>query len=119
MRNKLWVAVLALGLAGALPPVLRAADVTEAKQDQDEVKVKLEDCPQTVQDTLKKEAGSGTIKAIVKENENGKTIYSADVVIDGKTHEINVAEDGKLISNDIEKEKGDKDDKEETGEHKG
>ena len=76
-------------------------------QDSKEEKVKLEDCPQAVQDTLKKASAGGKIEEIEKETENGKTVFEAEVVIDGDEYEVKVAEDGKLLS---KKQENDDDD---------
>lgn len=81
MRNGMFVAVLGLSLAGAMPLALQAADAPTAQKDQGEVKVELKDCPQAVQDTIKKEAGSGTITEVTKDTEDGKLVYSAEVKI--------------------------------------
>ncbi len=121
MRNGMILGVLGLSLMAAAPTGLRAADApVETKEDEGEVKVKMEDCPKAVQETLKKEAGSGTIKEIVRETEKGKLIYSADVVIDSKPYEINIAEDGTLISKEIDTEDDTKDGQkgDKKGEHK-
>src|SRR5205823_180422 len=82
---KRWILLAALGLcpAMAITSSALAADMKDEKGD-NEVKVKLEDCPKPVQDTLKKQVGSGTIKDIDKETEDGKTVYEADATIDGK-----------------------------------
>src|SRR5438128_502478 len=63
----------------------------EKNADEGEVKVTMAECPPAVQETLKASSAGGTIKEIVKEEEGGKLIYSADAVIGGKTYEINVA----------------------------
>jgi hypothetical protein len=75
--------------------------------------VKFDDCPAAVKATLTAEAKGAKIESVDKETDDGKTIYEADVTIDGKNHEIKVAEDGKLISNKIDDEDEGKDKKEE------
>ena len=74
------------------------------------VKVKLEDCPKGVQDTLTKEAQGGQITVIDKEEEDGKATYETDVVINGKNYEIRVAADGTLIGKKLDDEKDEKKD---------
>jgi hypothetical protein len=102
MKPWILVAALAFGLPGMALMEACTGTATPANSAGVEIKVKFEDCPQAVQDTIKKEAGSGTIKDIDKETENGKLIYSAEVLIDGKLHEVNVEPDGKLISNKLD-----------------
>ena len=99
--------LLALTVMGAIACFGCASLSAEEAQDSKEQKVKLEDCPQAVQDTIKKAAAGGKIEEIEKETENGKAVYEADVVIDGDEYEVKVAEDGKLLS---KKQENDDDD---------
>ncbi|MCI0746747.1 MAG: hypothetical protein L0Y58_15200 [Verrucomicrobia subdivision 3 bacterium] len=81
-----------------------------------EEKVKLSDCPAAVQKTIKENANGGKILEIEKETKkDGTVVYEAEVKkSDGKTIEIEVAEDGKLLSvedeDDEDDDKGDDDD---------
>lgn len=84
----------------------------EAKEEKD-VKLAVADCPKAVQDGLKAQAGAGKIGDISKEDEDGKTTYEADVVIDGKEYEIKLAADGSLISKKLEDAEDEKDQKDE------
>lgn len=85
----------------------------EDKEDADdgegsEVEVKLADVPAAVRKTLQEQAKGATIDTVEKQiGKDGKTTYEADVVIGGKEHEVKVAEDGKLISNEPEDEDDD------------
>lgn len=118
MSNKLLLGCLSLVMIGALPVIVSAADAPATTQEQPDVKVKLEDCPKPVQDTIKQAVGQGTIKAIEKENEDGKQVYGVDAVIDGKPYEIKVAPDGKLLSKKIDDDHDEKDDKDDNhGKH--
>ena len=110
-----WILILvaALGLT-AFTTVGRAED--KEKEEGNEVKVKFDDCPAAVKATFTAEAKGGKIETVDKETDDGKTIYEADVTIDGKNHEIKVAEDGKLISNKIDEEDEGKDKKDEKDE---
>lgn len=68
-----------------------------------ETTVTMNDLPPAVRATLEKEIAGGKISEIEKETKGGKVVYSADAKIDGKEYEIAIAEDGKLISKEIEK----------------
>lgn len=68
-----------------------------------ETTVTLNDLPPAVRATLEKETAGGTVTEIEKETKNGKVVYSADAKIDGKEYDIAIAEDGKLISKELEK----------------
>jgi uncharacterized membrane protein YkoI len=72
-------------------------------KDEDEQQVSIEQVPAAVKATI--EAQGGTIKNIERETENGKTIYGAELIINGQEVEIKVADDGTLLG----KEAGDKD----------
>jgi hypothetical protein len=76
-----------------------------------EEKVKLEDCPQAVQKTIKDNADGGKILEIEKEtNKDGTVTYEAEVKkADGTVIEIEVAADGKLIDVEVEDDEDDKD----------
>ncbi|HSU67897.1 MAG TPA: hypothetical protein VLJ39_13560 [Tepidisphaeraceae bacterium] len=102
-----WIIVLAMVVAfvGASMAV-RAAD--EKKEEGKEVKIKFSEAPEAVQKTLKEVSKGAKIETIDKEEDAGKTIYEADAVIDGTNYEIKVAEDGKLISKNVDKEENEK-----------
>jgi hypothetical protein len=51
-----------------------------------------------VRTTLARQAAGGRVVAVVAEAANGKLIYSADVAIAGRIHQVNVAADGTLIA---------------------
>jgi hypothetical protein len=110
MRNR-WIlaAAVSASLATGIVLIARAADKEE--KEGDEQKIELKDAPQAVQDALKKEMKDGKLESIDKQTEDGKTIYEADAMIDGKSREIRIDAEGKVISNkldedqDAEKEK--------------
>ncbi len=68
-----------------------------------EQKVTLAEVPQAVKTTLDRETKGGTVTESEKEVRDGKTIYSFDAKLDGKEWDITIAEDGKLISKELEK----------------
>ena len=69
--------------------------------------LKLSDCPNAVQKTLKREANGAKINEVKKEIEDGETTYEADVTIDGKEYEIVVSEDGTLLEKALEDDEED------------
>lgn len=63
-----------------------------------EEKIPWADVPAAAQKTIQDHAGGGQILEVEKETEHGKIVYEAKVKRpDGKTVEIEVAADGKLI----------------------
>ena len=104
-------ATIALCVITVGPAVLLAQD----EQDEKEQKVAFSSLPQAVQATFRKEAGNQKIETVEKDVEDGKTVYEAEVTIDGDEYEIEVAEDGTLISKEIEDEEDDDDGEDDDG----
>ena len=77
--------------------------------DEDEEQVSIDQVPVVVKATILDQAQGGTIKEIERENEDGRMIYEAEVVIDGQEVEIKVAADGTLLSKKIEDDDEDDD----------
>lgn len=90
--------ILALAVLVALSVSLTAGE--KAGSDGD-VQVTLNDLPAAVKGTLLQAAGNGTIEEIEKE---ASGIYSADVVLDGKKIDIEIAADGTLIKTEADDE---------------
>jgi hypothetical protein len=88
-----------------------ASHHAKEKEEGDEVKMKFADVPAPVQKTLTDAAGGAKIDSVDKETDKGQVVYETDVKIGGKTYEIRVAPDGKLISKNEEKEEDEKDEK--------
>lgn len=71
--------------------------------EEKEVPVAMNDMPAAVRATLDRESAGGTVTEVEKEVKKGKTVYSADMVINGVAWDIEVAEDGTVISKEKEK----------------
>ena len=95
-------------LALALAVGLGASGARANEKDEDEQKVEIKDLTADVQKTIQDHLAGGNATRVVKESENGKTLYRADVQKpNGEKVEIKVAEDGKLVglnANDKEEE---------------
>lgn len=109
--TRYWALVLACGLAFTLAAGGCAMSNREGDDDEKEHAVKMDELPAAVKATLTKEAGAGKIEEIDKHTHNGKTVYEADVLADGKKWEISVREDGQLLKKELDEEKDDEDDK--------
>ena len=68
-----------------------------------EAPVAMNDVPAAVRATLEREAGGGKISEVEKEMKNGKTVYSADLMVNGVAWDICVGEDGTVLSKEKEK----------------
>src|ERR1043165_1982722 len=68
-----------------------------------ETTVTMNELPPSLRATFEKETAGGKITEIEKETKNGKVVYSADAEVSGKKWDIAVAEDGSLVSKEIEK----------------
>ncbi len=106
MRKYLMLVLVMTALTGCA--MMANAEDKEKKEEGQEEKVAFASVPQPVQATLTKEADGNKIDQVDKETDEGKTIYEADVKINGKNYEIKVDTDGTLISKklDMEDEKG-------------
>lgn len=77
------------------------------EEEEDEVQVSLAELPEAVRATLVKEAPNAEIKELERETEDGQTLYSADVVIDGQAFEIEIAPSGTLLNKQMQNEDDD------------
>ena len=82
----------------------------EGEEDEDEIEVSIDQVPSAVKATILREAQGNPIEEIEQENEDGQTIYEAEITVDGQEVEIKVSQDGILISREIEDEEDDDDD---------
>jgi len=67
-----------------------------------EKKIDQSNLPPAVQKTVQEQSKGATIKGYSMEREHGKTVYEAEMMVDGHSKDIQIAEDGTL--NEIEEE---------------
>ncbi|HUU15509.1 MAG TPA: hypothetical protein VMW72_00030 [Sedimentisphaerales bacterium] len=77
---------------------------------EEEKEVSIQEVPQTAMATIIEEAKGGTIEEIEMEIEDAKTIYEAEVIIDGQETDIKVAVDGTLLGKEVEDDDKEDDD---------
>jgi hypothetical protein len=70
-------------------------------EDKD-VPVAMNDVPAAVRATLERESAGGKVTEVEREVKKGKTVYSADLMVNGVAWDITVAEDGTVISKEKE-----------------
>src|SRR5687768_2018119 len=89
------------GLLAALLAVALSLPVLVYAKDE---KVRLEDCPEAVQKTIKDSAKGGRIVEVEKETKkDGTVVYEAEIKhADGKEIEVTVAPDGTLLETEVE-----------------
>jgi uncharacterized membrane protein YkoI len=63
-----------------------------------ETKVKMESLPPAVQAAIKQESAGATIKGLTKETEKGKTLYEAELTVNGHGKDISFDSTGKVMS---------------------
>ena len=85
-------------------------------EEENEVEMKLADCPAAVQKTLKREADGATIDKVDKMSKEGRNLYEIDVKIDGRNYEVIVTEEGLLLSKQLDEEDEEEGDNEKGGE---
>ncbi len=95
----------------ATPTAAKASGAAEAR----EVEVALKDLPSTVRRTLERESYGGKVLEVEKETKAGKTLFEADVRLDGSVYAVVISADGKLLSKtlDDDDEDGEDDDENE------
>jgi len=67
-----------------------------------EKRISRSELPAAVAATVDRETKGATIKGFTTEREHGKTTYEAKTVVNGKTRDIEIAQDGRV--NEIEEE---------------
>lgn len=67
-----------------------------------EKKIDQSNLPPAVQKTIQEQSKGAAIKGYSTEREHGKTVYEAEMMVDGHSKDIQIAEDGTL--NEIEEE---------------
>jgi hypothetical protein len=104
MRAKFWIVPLFLGALSLVPScaTMSAKENEKEGEEKDEVTLKIDQVPAAVKATLDKESGGAKIDEVDKETDDGKTIYEADVKMNGHNYEIKVAADGTLISRKLD-----------------
>lgn len=90
----------------------------EEEGEENEVKVPYAQVPAPVQATFQRESGGAMINTVDKEMRHGKTVYEADVKMNGTNWEIVVGEDGKVVSKKVDNEEGEKAEKHESKKEK-
>jgi len=96
MRRTLCWLLVALLSIGLLYGTFAWAD--EGKKEAKKEKIALDKAPKLVQETILKEAGENEVKEIVKITRGDKTVYEAEWKEKGKSVEIVVSPDGKIVS---------------------
>ena len=108
MRKDLMVvALLAMGLVGCSSMSHKSGTSAKEKEEGEEgneQKISFAEVPAAAQRTLTDEAKGNKIDTVDKETDEGKTIYEADVPINGRNYEIRVAPDGTLLSKKLDEE---------------
>jgi uncharacterized membrane protein YkoI len=85
-------------LTCALAITLLVAAVAGAQ----EAKIKFQDLPPAVQATAKAQSHDATVKGYTREIEHGKTEYEVQTVANGKTRDVSMDPEGKVIETETE-----------------
>jgi uncharacterized membrane protein YkoI len=62
-----------------------------------ETKVKMKDLPPAVQKTVQEQTQTAKLRGLSKEVENGKTFYEAETTVNGKSRDVLIDPDGKVV----------------------
>jgi len=63
-----------------------------------EKKIKMEDLPPAVQQAVKQQSQGATVRGFTSEVEKGKTLYEAELTVNGHAKDISFDQTGKVIS---------------------
>lgn len=67
-----------------------------------EKKVKLKDLPPAVRKTVDELGKTATLVGFAKEVEDGKTLYEAETKVNGKTRDVTIDAEGKIVTTEEE-----------------
>jgi len=98
-----YVAIAVLSLA-TVSMSCQSARPNREEKEENEQKVAYAQCPEAVQKTLYREGRGQEIKTVDMEQLKGKTVYEADVKLDGHNYEILVDPKGMLLSKKLDEE---------------
>lgn len=101
-KSNVLLPLIGLGVVGIMTFVALAVDREET--------VSLDQLPPAVKATIPKEAAGAEITEIERETKNGKTVYEAEFLRDGREIEVKVGPDGTLLGREVEHEDDDEDD---------
>lgn len=62
-----------------------------------EKKIQMQDLPPAVQQAVQEQSKGATVRGLAREVENGKTLYEAELSVDGRTKDITLDADGKVL----------------------
>ena len=103
MRHALIRYAVVAPVSAAMLAVLPGCAARDRERNENEVEVMLDEVPPAVRETITRESGGAPVGAIMRETENGRTVYEAKISKGGKTWEVEVDESGKVL----EREKAD------------
>lgn len=98
-----YFAIAVLSLA-TVSMSCQSARPNREEKEENEQKVAYAQCPEAVQKTLYREGRGQEIKTVDMEQLKGKTVYEADVKLDGHNYEILVDPKGMLLSKKLDEE---------------
>jgi uncharacterized membrane protein YkoI len=62
-----------------------------------ETKVRMKDLPPAVQKTVQEQTQTAKLRGLSKEVENGKTFYEAETTVNGKSRDVLIDPEGKVV----------------------
>ena len=63
-----------------------------------ESRVKMKDLPDAVRQTVAEQSKGATLKGLAKEVENGKTLYEAELVVNGRKKDVLIDPAGEVVT---------------------
>jgi len=96
VRNDLTITLAVLAFSGNLSAQAAPATPASAAPGQAGGTVGLNDLPPAVKATVEAETRKAALKSVSREQENGKTVFELESVVDGRTRDLMIDSAGKV-----------------------
>src|SRR5215510_10857625 len=92
-----FLASVLLTLAIATSACIRMNTHNGETAEAGETKVRLDQTPPAVRQTIERELSGATLEDIALKKQGGRNVYETDIIRDGQKWEVLVGEDGRII----------------------
>jgi len=69
-----------------------------AQEQEQEKKIQRSDLPQAVEKTVVEQSRGATIKGFSQEEENGQTLYEAEMIVNGHSKDVEMDQNGSVVA---------------------
>ncbi|CAN5358165.1 hypothetical protein BH09PLA1_BH09PLA1_24010 [soil metagenome] len=94
--------LMSVGILGLAVTLLTGCAMAGDEHKSDEKKIALGEAPAAVQAAVKKVAGDQKLDKLVKETDEGKTVYEAEFKVNGAAHSAKISETGEVLEEEMD-----------------